>query len=42
MSSVADIVARKGIGGLYAGLIPSLLQVLPSGAATYVTYEFMK
>ncbi|XP_068642810.1 probable mitochondrial adenine nucleotide transporter BTL3 [Aristolochia californica] len=36
------IVERGGVPALYAGLIPSLLQVLPSAAISYFVYEFMK
>ncbi|XP_068637416.1 probable mitochondrial adenine nucleotide transporter BTL3 [Aristolochia californica] len=36
------IVERGGVPALYAGLIPSLLQVLPSAAISYFIYEFMK
>lgn len=36
------IVEQGGIQALYAGLIPSLLQVLPSAAISYLVYEFMK
>lgn len=36
------IVEQGGVPALYAGLIPSLLQVLPSAAISYFVYEFMK
>ncbi|CAI9780924.1 unnamed protein product [Fraxinus pennsylvanica] len=36
------IVEHGGFPALYAGLIPSLLQVLPSAAISYFVYEFMK
>ncbi|KAK9053411.1 hypothetical protein SSX86_030045 [Deinandra increscens subsp. villosa] len=36
------IVDQGGIPGLYAGLTPSLLQVLPSAAISYFVYELMK
>ncbi|XWS25280.1 hypothetical protein CRYUN_Cryun27aG0055800 [Craigia yunnanensis] len=36
------IVEQGGVPALYAGLIPSLLQVLPSAAISYFIYEFMK
>ncbi|CAI0473645.1 unnamed protein product [Linum tenue] len=45
MNAVATclkIVEHGGIPALYAGLIPSLLQVLPSAAISYFVYEFMK
>ncbi|XP_010521189.2 PREDICTED: probable mitochondrial adenine nucleotide transporter BTL2 [Tarenaya hassleriana] len=36
------IIERGGIPALYAGLLPSLLQVLPSAAISYFVYECMK
>ncbi|XVE95309.1 hypothetical protein REPUB_Repub02eG0085300 [Reevesia pubescens] len=36
------IVEQGGVPALYAGLIPSLLQVLPSASTSYFVYEFMK
>ncbi|KAD3640053.1 hypothetical protein E3N88_29276 [Mikania micrantha] len=36
------IVEQGGIPALYAGLTPSLLQVLPSAAISYFVYELMK
>ena len=31
-----------GVRGLYAGMLPNALQVLPSSALGYFMYEFMK
>ncbi|KAM7529278.1 hypothetical protein LguiB_032688 [Lonicera macranthoides] len=45
MSAIATcfkIVEQGGVPALYAGLTPSLLQVLPSAAISYLVYEFMK
>ncbi|CAK7334651.1 unnamed protein product [Dovyalis caffra] len=42
MATCIKIVDQGGIPALYAGLIPSLLQVLPSAAISYFVYEFMK
>ncbi|KAF8089290.1 hypothetical protein N665_0510s0005 [Sinapis alba] len=45
LSTVATclkIIEQGGVPALYAGLIPSLLQVLPSAAISYFVYEFMK
>ncbi|WOL12481.1 putative mitochondrial adenine nucleotide transporter BTL3 [Canna indica] len=36
------IVEQGGVPALYAGLVPSLLQVLPSSSISYFVYEFMK
>ncbi|KAL5982187.1 hypothetical protein ACLOJK_016257 [Asimina triloba] len=41
-ATCVKIVEQGGIPALYAGLIPSLLQVLPSASISYFTYEFMK
>ncbi|XP_010519529.1 PREDICTED: probable mitochondrial adenine nucleotide transporter BTL3 [Tarenaya hassleriana] len=45
LSAVATcmkIIEQGGVPALYTGLIPSLLQVLPSAAISYFVYEFMK
>ncbi|GMN45331.1 hypothetical protein TIFTF001_014522 [Ficus carica] len=42
LATCAQIVKQGGVPALYAGLIPSLLQVLPSAAISYFVYEFMK
>ncbi|XP_047306974.1 probable mitochondrial adenine nucleotide transporter BTL3 [Impatiens glandulifera] len=36
------IIENGGFPALYTGLVPSLLQVLPSAAISYFVYEFMK
>ncbi|XP_077224887.1 putative mitochondrial adenine nucleotide transporter BTL3 [Tasmannia lanceolata] len=41
-ATCAKIVQQGGVPALYAGLVPSLLQVLPSAAISYFVYEFMK
>ncbi|OAY58141.1 probable mitochondrial adenine nucleotide transporter BTL3 [Manihot esculenta] len=42
MATCIKIIEQGGISALYAGLIPSLLQVLPSAAISYFVYEVMK
>ncbi|CAN4122274.1 unnamed protein product [Withania somnifera] len=42
LATCAKIVEQGGVPALYAGLIPSLLQVLPSASISYFVYEFMK
>ncbi|XP_042042527.1 probable mitochondrial adenine nucleotide transporter BTL3 [Salvia splendens] len=42
LQTCLKIVEQGGVQALYAGLIPSLLQVLPSAAISYLVYEFMK
>ncbi|KAK6938158.1 Mitochondrial substrate/solute carrier [Dillenia turbinata] len=41
-ATFVGIVEQGGLPALYAGLLPSLLQVLPSAAISYFVYEFMK
>jgi hypothetical protein len=33
---------NHGVRGLYAGMVPNAMQVLPSSALGYFMYEFMK
>ncbi|XP_059631352.1 probable mitochondrial adenine nucleotide transporter BTL3 [Cornus florida] len=42
LATCVRIVEHGGVPALYAGLTPSLLQVLPSAAISYFVYEFMK
>ncbi|KAJ4822416.1 hypothetical protein Tsubulata_041591 [Turnera subulata] len=42
LATFLKVVEHGGIPALYAGLIPSLLQVLPSAAISYFVYECMK
>ncbi|PKA56753.1 putative mitochondrial adenine nucleotide transporter BTL3 [Apostasia shenzhenica] len=42
LATCSKIIEHGGIPALYAGLFPSLLQVLPSAAISYFVYEFMK
>ncbi|XP_022752031.1 probable mitochondrial adenine nucleotide transporter BTL3 [Durio zibethinus] len=42
LATCVKIVEQGGISALYAGLLPRLLQVLPSAAISYFVYEFMK
>ncbi|XP_027364865.1 probable mitochondrial adenine nucleotide transporter BTL3 [Abrus precatorius] len=42
LATCVKIVEQGGVPALYAGLTPSLLQVLPSAAISYLVYEFMK
>lgn len=42
LATCIKIVEQGGVPALYAGLIPSLLQVLPSASISYFVYEFMK
>ncbi|KAG6483253.1 probable mitochondrial adenine nucleotide transporter BTL3 [Zingiber officinale] len=41
-SAFIDIVRREGVESLFAGLVPSTLQVLPSTALSYFFYEMLK
>ncbi|KAL2339915.1 hypothetical protein Fmac_007855 [Flemingia macrophylla] len=42
LATLVKIVEHGGVPALYAGLVPSLLQVLPSASISYFVYEFMK
>ncbi|XP_042758468.1 probable mitochondrial adenine nucleotide transporter BTL3 isoform X2 [Lactuca sativa] len=42
LATFGKIVEQGGVPALYAGLTPSLLQVLPSAAISYFVYELMK
>ncbi|KAL3619701.1 hypothetical protein CASFOL_034613 [Castilleja foliolosa] len=42
LATFVKIVERGGVPALYAGLLPSLLQVLPSASISFFVYEFMK
>lgn len=33
------ILRREGVGGLYKGLVPNVLRVMPQSALTFVVYE---
>ena len=38
-SALKTIIAREGVGGLYKGLSPTLLRVVPQSALTLMAYE---
>lgn len=40
--AAASLVRERGVAGLYAGLGPTMLQVLPSAALSYYAYEVFK
>lgn len=42
VATCASIVQADGLKGFYAGLAPNILQVLPSAALSYYTYDTMK
>jgi hypothetical protein len=37
-----DIIAREGLWGLYRGIVPNFLKVLPAVSVSYVIYEQTK
>lgn len=41
-AACSAIIRTDGVGGFYAGLLPNMLQVLPSAALSYGTYESVK
>lgn len=42
VAACAAIIRAGGLAGFYAGLLPNMLQVLPSASLSYYTYESMK
>lgn len=36
------LVVLQGFGALYAGVLPALISVAPSGAVFYGTYDLLK
>jgi solute carrier family 25 (mitochondrial folate transporter), member 32 len=36
---VHKTLAREGVGGLYRGLLPNVLRVMPQSALTFMVYE---
>lgn len=40
--TMQQIVAKNGVAGLYRGILPSLMQVIPSAALSYMTYNYLK
>jgi hypothetical protein len=41
-AACSAIVQADGVAGFYAGILPNMLQVLPSAALSYSTYEAVK
>lgn len=39
---VQHIYKEKGLAGLYAGLKPDLIRLLPSNSIVFIVYEFMR
>lgn len=39
VSALATIARREGVVGLYRGMVPNVLRVLPSSAMTFLVYE---
>ncbi|CAI5511851.1 unnamed protein product [Closterium sp. Naga37s-1] len=42
MRVLKEVAQRGGFPALYAGMVPGLLQVLPSAALSYWVYDFLK
>ena len=40
--AAASLLRERGLAGLYAGVGPTMLQVLPSAALSYYAYEVFK
>jgi Mitochondrial carrier protein len=41
-TALSHILRKEGVRGLYAGVGPSVLQVLPNAALSYYAYELFK
>lgn len=41
-SLMKTIVARDGFFGLYRGILPNFMKVIPAVSLSYVVYEYMK
>lgn len=39
LTTLRLIVNREGLGGLYKGIVPNMMRVLPSSALTLLVYE---
>ena len=39
---VRNIVAKEGFFGLYRGIVPNFMKVIPAVSISYVVYEYMK
>lgn len=41
-SLMKTIVAKDGFFGLYRGILPNFMKVIPAVSLSYVVYEYMK
>lgn len=41
-SLMKKIVAKDGVFGLYRGILPNFMKVIPAVSISYVVYEYMK
>lgn len=39
---VRTIVEKEGFFGLYSGILPNFMKVIPAVSISYVVYEYMK
>lgn len=39
---IKKIVAKDGLLGLYRGILPNFMKVIPAVSISYVVYEYMK
>lgn len=40
VNALYQILQTEGWGGLYKGIVPSIIKAAPAGAVTFVVYEF--
>lgn len=42
LSLLRNIITQEGVAGLYRGVSPNLLKVVPAVSVSYVVYEYMR
>lgn len=42
LALLRNIVTKEGIAGLYRGISPNLLKVVPAVSVSYVAYEYTR
>lgn len=42
LALVRNIVSQEGVAGLYRGISPNLLKVIPAVSVSYVAYEYTR
>jgi len=42
LASLRSILTQEGVAGLYRGISPNLLKVIPAVTVSYVVYEYTR